>query len=1301
MSEPLSSDGDSYTLAPPNSPTIPQVDRQLLHDFEAHGPRPILELFASQCVPILLEDHRISSCSELTYIPTPFNSPQINPSESNPSSIGVTPRAAGSFTIGEDAMAPPPPTDHPRRSTRSTTMASKGGASTASSSTTRMKNKSRGNILDDPNRVLTNTTSPIYHVKFNLKAMLQLPETERALESEDCAFKFSEVNSDELATAAAAFKEDGRNGFNEPEWMRQASEASKARAAGNFDDYTRHLFQQLWAEEEETLVKGDKKNDDDDDDDDDDDANGKYKTNQRPSIRNSRNHSNHITSYDGPNDNDEDGHVEGSATDEEAVDPESVNNNTLQPVLRPPKYRIMNFASDMKLETMCGPQPQTDQLFLQPGDKLQLLYLNRAWEEGIYKEAEVVKATPMEIIIKVAPRGFPHLSKHDDLNCQFTGIMGVDDIIRSMRNMDPETYPAQRSTSSWKVIKVFRGGEELGTLHDIRQALLFSLNEFEFSAMRNFRPGRKRRVHKTILQEGYTVLSGCMFKKIHKDDMLLQNPRLILDLGHEIMAGITSCADEGYRIFMVDNRIRTNDGIPVPMNAQLADVYERGPNCFPTPLLRQLAGCAGWTGGFAHQGPLSLGKGWGCPIYSKGRAVNNSHPPPPLPEGAFLTPLYVPKDLVPCGVQFTEREEKKLLAYCTDNVFGKLQHYPTMRSIYHRTVENPPTQQVCGVPTKVARGKGPVRLPSVLEDDHKLKARKSLSNELPKEEVEPPAFDPRRYAALENIPQVLPSMTPHISHALYIQPDTQDNHESRYPPVPMMSPPRQIVTDRNGRWYSRRAYPILEGHITNYNFDGADDEFSDSSYGHYSINGNDQQVSGNNDGEDDDGYWFIEKSYPELSKEHRGSYFDMDGGNDGIPDADSGYHSLQNSRPSTSSHPSLPSIDPALYEMAALLNACYHIEGCPYLPQQDLAASVSAEPAKTYVNMSQDLHMPPCQYESPSVGSFPGNVDILDGAHSQTEKTPNLPQLSLAAPNATKYHDFGADIEQYLNQLDELAEKSRDTSPVRIPECKGYDLGGRICCDDEVNEPPDQNLPFTYYNERKDSELMAVSTNTFTSYPTEQVEPSRSNPIDPFNLPLPFPDEAKEDNLWLKDKFNPDLYALGDSSVVWGSTRAEDLSAPRAGPIPDSLVPRQPYMNPFSSEKKSPSYQKYAVYAIKWDKARIGSANTTPSGMTPAGTNFAGDSVTPSLPVKRGRGRPRKYPLPVTSGGTSGKTSSPAGQVSNSVATRKSSLRKVEYAVEDFQSESSPEPLPDKRDRKDGDYNPRRSGAWYKKRKST
>ncbi|RDW70430.1 hypothetical protein BP5796_08827 [Coleophoma crateriformis] len=99
-------------------------------------------------------------------------------------------------------------------------------------------------ILDDPQAALENEDSPIFKDEVNLKAVLSHPKAQEVLRAAglDCDI----YKLPDFATAAARFKEDGSSGRHDPEWQRQALEASERRAAGEFDAYHKERFEQEW-----------------------------------------------------------------------------------------------------------------------------------------------------------------------------------------------------------------------------------------------------------------------------------------------------------------------------------------------------------------------------------------------------------------------------------------------------------------------------------------------------------------------------------------------------------------------------------------------------------------------------------------------------------------------------------------------------------------------------------------------------------------------------------------------------------------------------------------------------------------------------------------------------------------------------------------------------------------------------------------------------------------------------------------------------------------------------------------------
>lgn len=64
-------------------------------------------------------------------------------------------------------------------------------------------------------------------------------------------YQFASTTAQELATKAAQFKEDGKGGFYDIDWLREAQVASSDRANGVYDDYLKKKFAEVWADDED------------------------------------------------------------------------------------------------------------------------------------------------------------------------------------------------------------------------------------------------------------------------------------------------------------------------------------------------------------------------------------------------------------------------------------------------------------------------------------------------------------------------------------------------------------------------------------------------------------------------------------------------------------------------------------------------------------------------------------------------------------------------------------------------------------------------------------------------------------------------------------------------------------------------------------------------------------------------------------------------------------------------------------------------------------------------------------------
>ena len=64
--------------------------------------------------------------------------------------------------------------------------------------------------------------------------------------SSESQYPLNFSNLEQMNTDIAAFKEDGRGGFYDREWVRQALEASETRRNGGFAAYEKERFEADW-----------------------------------------------------------------------------------------------------------------------------------------------------------------------------------------------------------------------------------------------------------------------------------------------------------------------------------------------------------------------------------------------------------------------------------------------------------------------------------------------------------------------------------------------------------------------------------------------------------------------------------------------------------------------------------------------------------------------------------------------------------------------------------------------------------------------------------------------------------------------------------------------------------------------------------------------------------------------------------------------------------------------------------------------------------------------------------------------
>ena len=212
------------------------------------------------------------------------------------------------------------------------------------------------------------------------------------------------MSSEELATAAAAFQEDGRSGRHDPEWVRQAMEASSRRQSGDFDAYNAQKFQEIWAEDSKELSDADDEDGSDEDDDMDIDVPRDIYYGHHVRDPRDDNDDDHAPSAAGThqshaaggfagwaNSTDASGH--GDAGHSQQVDAEPSDQNDFSNHIKslpdfppPPRCQIIDVTSDAKIEHLFRMSPFLGEPVLKVGDVF------RAKINGISKDAKVIPA---------------------------------------------------------------------------------------------------------------------------------------------------------------------------------------------------------------------------------------------------------------------------------------------------------------------------------------------------------------------------------------------------------------------------------------------------------------------------------------------------------------------------------------------------------------------------------------------------------------------------------------------------------------------------------------------------------------------------------------------------------------------------------------------------------------------------------------------------------------------------------------------------------------------------------------------
>jgi len=186
------------------------------------------------------------------------------------------------FSIDGTAM---PPSARPangrtskRASSRSMPAAKKSKVTTAKAR--RPAKKTKDDAFNDPDKVLGHVQSPLYDADTNiivcyfhlqsielsltvLQAILQHPVARAHFSSTKDGSPLADVSSVDLHRATSEFKEDGRSGRHDEEWLRNGLEATSNRAAGEYDSYHQDTFAETWGESKEELSDSEEGEDND------------------------------------------------------------------------------------------------------------------------------------------------------------------------------------------------------------------------------------------------------------------------------------------------------------------------------------------------------------------------------------------------------------------------------------------------------------------------------------------------------------------------------------------------------------------------------------------------------------------------------------------------------------------------------------------------------------------------------------------------------------------------------------------------------------------------------------------------------------------------------------------------------------------------------------------------------------------------------------------------------------------------------------------------------------------------------
>ncbi|KAF8858476.1 hypothetical protein BDZ45DRAFT_743314 [Acephala macrosclerotiorum] len=194
----------------------------------------------------------------------------------------------------------------------------------------------------------------------------------------------------------------------------------------------------------------------------------------------------------------------------------------------------------------------------------------------------------------------------------------------------------RKDREQWDTVISFCDREELGCLNDIRLALQFCMNEYDFRTPLTFVGGRDKKVAEgvsTAAKTGfYMSRNNGLYLKVRIEKVAELNQDLLIDLGPKLNDVLAAQACLGYAIIMVDISVFIKDGLPVPSNSRFEEVLAKGPEAFPTAFTEKLAGSCGWTN--------------------------------------------APKALEEEDASWTEEEKRKVDAFHSENIGGKIRHYP-------------------------------------------------------------------------------------------------------------------------------------------------------------------------------------------------------------------------------------------------------------------------------------------------------------------------------------------------------------------------------------------------------------------------------------------------------------------------------------------------------------------------------------------------------------------------------------------------------------------------------------------------